>query len=86
VEQPELGVLLVDQLVGDVHVLVREADVELERLADGADAVALDASRRSRGRASKAGPGTGADALMGLLTAGGMLAGHTIAIYIASTM
>jgi hypothetical protein len=43
VEQPELAAALVLQLVADVHVLVREANVELERLHDRADAVALDA-------------------------------------------
>ena len=41
--EPELGVVVVDDRVPDVHVLVHEADVELQRLHDGVDPVALDA-------------------------------------------
>jgi hypothetical protein len=40
--QPEGAVLLVGELVADAHVLVHEADVELEPLHDRPDAVALD--------------------------------------------
>jgi hypothetical protein len=43
VVQPELAVVLVDDLVGDAHVLVHEADVELERLHDRSHVVAFDA-------------------------------------------
>ncbi len=43
VVQPERTVLLVGELVADAHVLVHEADVELEPLHDRPDAVALDA-------------------------------------------
>ncbi len=43
VRQLEVPVLLVDELVVHVHVVVREAGVELEDLEDGRHAVALDA-------------------------------------------
>ncbi len=42
VGQLEVAVRLVDQLVVHVHVVVREAGVELEHLEDGRDAVPLD--------------------------------------------
>ncbi|MFO1537484.1 MAG: hypothetical protein ACKOVH_06615 [Actinomycetota bacterium] len=47
VGEPELAVERVAYAVVDVHVLVHEADVELEGLHDGGDVVALDAHERA---------------------------------------
>ena len=55
--EPELPVLLVDQLVRDRHVLVDEADIELERLHDRRDVVALDPHEPTRaGRVDRTRP------------------------------